>query len=62
MLIPMEKQIWLGYPTIEPHRYKFKIKFCLSLSVLMTEDAEDLKSIFINGIEFIDRQKRFILV
>lgn len=62
MLIPMEKQIWLGYPTTEPHRYKLKIKFCLSLSVLMTEDAEDLKRIFINGIEFIDRQKRFILV
>lgn len=44
----MEKQIWLGYPTTEPHRYKLKIKFCLSLSVLMTEDAEDLKRIFIN--------------
>lgn len=62
MLIPMEKQIWLGYPTTEPHRYKLKIKFCLSLSVLMTEDAEDLKRIFINGIEFIERQKYFILV
>lgn len=62
MLIPVEKQIWLGYPTTEPHRYKLKIKFCLSLSVLMTEDAEDLKRIFINGIEFIERQKYFILV